>query len=61
MLHHFLLNIKGEILSGIACQLGLTEGGGVAGAEETGQRVMSFLGTINFIFILLFLLRLFLF
>jgi hypothetical protein len=36
----------GDILSSIACQLGIAEGGGVSGAEETGQRVSSFLGLL---------------
>ena len=47
--------VKCDILAAIASQLGVSEGGGVGGLEETEQRVNRFLGESNsFTFIVLY-------
>ena len=38
---------KGEVLAALARQLGVTEGGGVRGAEEAEQRVVRMLGALD--------------
>ena len=38
---------KGEVLAALAHQLGVTEGGGVRGAEEAEQRVVRMLGALD--------------